>query len=113
MSRKRWVQDPVTLELVPAEEYVPKNQLIPHGRVHGDLHYDGLRATDGTDISTRTKHREYMRRHGLATVDDYKKTWSEAEKRRTEYRTRGVGGAATGEVGRIVHQLEEASRRRH
>lgn len=41
----------------------------------GDRHYDGMRATDGADISTRSKHREYMKRNGLTTVDDFKDTW--------------------------------------
>lgn len=47
-----------------------------------DSHYDGLRATDGTDISSRAKHREYMKRHGLTTADDFTETWKKnAEKR--------------------------------
>ena len=47
-----------------------------------ERHYDGLRATDGTPIDTRAKHRAYMREHGLTTVDDYTQTWArEAEAR--------------------------------
>ena len=61
----------------------------------GDRHYDGLRATDGTDISSRSKHRDYMKRHGLATADDFKDTWAQAQKARDEYRTTGKGGAVT------------------
>lgn len=52
----------------------------------GDRHYDGLRASDGTDISSRTKHREYMKRHGLTTADDFKDTWAKAQREREEYR---------------------------
>lgn len=40
-----------------------------------DAIYDGLRASDGTDISTREKHRAYMREKGLTTIDDFKETW--------------------------------------
>ena len=61
----------------------------------GDRGYDGLRAQDGTDISSRSKHREYMKRHGLTTADDFKDTWAKAEKARAEYRTTGRGGAIT------------------
>ena len=61
----------------------------------GDRHYDGLRATDGTDISSRSKHREYMRRNGLTTADDFKDTWAKAQAARDEYRTTGKGGAIT------------------
>lgn len=61
----------------------------------GDRSYAGLRATDGTDISTRSKHREYMRRHGLTTADDFKDTWAKAQAKRDEFRTTGKGGAIT------------------
>lgn len=53
----------------------------------GDRHYDGMRATDGTDISTRTKHREYMKANGLTTVDDFKNTWKDAAKERENMRS--------------------------
>lgn len=52
----------------------------------GDRHYDGLRAPDGTDISSRTKHRNYMKSRGLTTVDDFSGTWKSAEKERTAIR---------------------------
>lgn len=51
----------------------------------GDRHYEGLRATDGTDIGSRTKHREYMRRNELSTADDWKTTWASAKVRREEF----------------------------
>lgn len=63
----------------------------------GDRHYDGLRATDGTDISTRSKHREYMKRNGLTTADDFTASWRAAEEQRNRYR-RGEPG--TGAVTR-------------
>ena len=53
----------------------------------GDRHYDGLVAPDGTDISSRTKHREYMKSRGLATADDFAETWRRAEKEREAIRT--------------------------
>ena len=52
----------------------------------GDRHYDGLRATDGADISSRSKHRAYMRERGLTTTDDYKDTWARAQKEREALR---------------------------
>lgn len=53
----------------------------------GDRHYDGLRATDGTDISTRTKHREYMKRNNLAMTSDFTETWKQAQKEREALRS--------------------------
>jgi hypothetical protein len=52
----------------------------------GDRHYDGLRATDGADISSRTKHRAYMRERGLTVAGDYKETWAKAQKERDALR---------------------------
>lgn len=53
----------------------------------GDRHYDGLRASDGTDISSRTKHRQYMAQKGLTTADDFSNTWKQAAKEKAEYRS--------------------------
>jgi hypothetical protein len=52
----------------------------------GDRHYDGLRATDGADISSRTKHKAYMRARGLTVAGDYKETWAKAQKERDALR---------------------------
>lgn len=52
-----------------------------------DRHYAGLQATDGTDISTRKRHREYMKRNNLTTVDDFTNTWKEAAQKRAEFFT--------------------------
>jgi hypothetical protein len=70
-----------------------------------DAHYDGLRATDGTDISTRKKHREYMKQHGLTTADDYSSSWAKAKKEREDYYTRG-GTITRNDILRVIHQLE-------
>lgn len=48
----------------------------------GDRHYYGLRATDGTDISSRAKHRAYMKAKGLTTADDFTQTWAKAAEER-------------------------------
>lgn len=50
----------------------------------GDRHYDGMRAPDGTDISSRTKHRAYMKAKGVTTIDDYSGTWKRDAKERAE-----------------------------
>lgn len=52
----------------------------------GDRHYAGLRAPDGTDISSRTKHREYMKSKGLTTADDFTGVWKKAEGERELFR---------------------------
>lgn len=52
----------------------------------GDRHYDGLRAIDGSDISSRTKHREYMKRNNLTMTSDFTNSWKESERQRSQLR---------------------------
>ena len=51
-----------------------------------DRLYSGspFKAHDGTVIDSKKKHREYMRRHNLGTVDDFKGTWDKARQRRED-----------------------------
>lgn len=94
MTRKRYIWDDKLKELV---EITPdyrssakgKDALNHLGGLWGDRHYDGLRATDGADISSRRKHREYMRRTGLTTADDFKDTWARAKQEREHYMQHG------------------------
>ena len=47
-----------------------------------DRFMDGAQATDGTDIGSRTKRREYMQREGATDKSDYGPGWG--EKKRAE-----------------------------
>lgn len=71
-QRGRWVADPETGKLIPAHEYVPKHvdKRVP---VLTDRHYEGTRALDKdkTDIGSRRKRNEYMRRKGLIDQNDF------------------------------------------
>jgi hypothetical protein len=44
-----------------------------------------FKTPDGTVIDSRKKHRDYMKRTGLTTIDDFTQTWATAEKKRAEY----------------------------
>lgn len=48
-------------------------------------HYRGLRATDGADISTRAKHRAYMKENNLTTIDDFTETLDKAAQERAKF----------------------------
>ena len=67
--------------------------------------YGGLQASDGTDISTRRRHREYMKANGLSMVSDFTEHWKAAEKRRAAIQS---GEADTKErreiIGRALHE---------
>lgn len=50
-----------------------------------ELVYGGLRATDGTPINTRRRHREYMQANGLALASDYTESWKKADQQRGDF----------------------------
>lgn len=112
MSRRRFIQDPVTFELIEVTaDFVPpaRESAKNRGALWNDRHYDGVQATDGTDISTRRKHREYMKRHNLTTTDDFRQTWAQAQKTRENYFTRG-GSISRADVERAMFNVAEKRR---
>lgn len=79
MPRKRYVQNPdPPYELIEVtDDYVaqPRN----HDAVlWNDRSYDGI----DPRFNSRTQHREFMRRTGLTTADDFKGTWDKARSER-------------------------------
>jgi hypothetical protein len=105
MARRRFIQDPDTGDLIEvSSDYVPTPR-DSQSVLWNDRHYDGMRAPDGADISSRSKHREYMRRTGLTTMDDFKDTWKRAEAKRAEYYKKG-GSVSREDVARAIARLE-------
>lgn len=70
----------------------------------GESHYEGLRATDGTDISSRAKHRAYMRERGLTTVDDFTQTWAKQARER-EASAAGRDATRAADIARAIDKL--------
>jgi len=105
MTRRRFIQDRQTGELIEVTaDYQPELR-TDSGALWGDRSYDGLRATDGTDISSRTKHREYMKANNVTTMDDFKDTWAKAQAQRERLFTQG-GTFRREDVARAIHQLQ-------
>lgn len=77
--------------------------LALHNAMAGDRHYDGLRATDGSDISSRSKHREYMRANSLTTADDFTDTW----KRQAAERATVMAGDDKSRAADIAHVVSQ------
>jgi len=73
----------------------------------GDRHYDGMRTLDGVDVSTRTKHREYMKQRGLTTMDDYRSEWRKA----AEDRAKAVEGVDPSRRRDVVEAIERIKAR--
>jgi hypothetical protein len=70
----------------------------------GDRHYDGLRATDGSPIDTRAKHRQYMKDKNLTMASDYTNTWKEAAKQREAIRTAQSSSERKRDVQEVVQR---------
>lgn len=79
MTRRRYRFNEETQAL---EEIGLDVELAPRVHLQTDTAYDGLKATDGTPIDTRRKHREYMQANNLTMVSDFTKTWAEAPAKR-------------------------------
>jgi len=84
MTRSTWHYDEKLGKLV--EGPGPRRSDGPSGdgwRFSDRIYERGaFKAHDGTVIDSKRKHREYMKRHGLTTADDFKGTWDAAAKRR-------------------------------
>lgn len=64
--RKTYVQDPVTFELIPKDEYVRRDE-ISAPMVMPDIgEYTSM--VDGTRITSRSQHRAHLRQHGVIEV---------------------------------------------
>lgn len=90
MARRRWIyfEDGSVLEVSADYVGTPREARFTNP-LAGDRLYDGARTTDGHDISTRTKHRQYMRDHNLTTVDDFKDYWAKKKAEREDHYTTG------------------------
>ena len=84
-QRGKWVWDPSARVLVPIGEYVPPPRALD-APIMVDRFYEGALATDGTDIGSRQKHREYMRQNNLTTIDDFTETWKKEDTRKAAMR---------------------------
>lgn len=105
--RRRWIQrkqadGSYALEEVDLNYRAPTRNCSDTDALISERHYDGMRATDGTDISSRAKHREYMRRNNLTTADDFRETWKDAPKKR-ELEASKVRREA---IAKAIHHLE-------
>lgn len=109
MSRKRYRYNPETKAM---EEMGAAWTDAP--RSTGDLgkfEYDNLRATDGTDISSRTKMRDYLKATGLAVLSDYRETLPKAQARREAAFTGAADKRERREaVGRALYSLRKGKR---
>lgn len=106
MTRRRFIQDPATLKLIEvSDDYTASREAKNDGALWGDRHYDGMTTTDGVDISSRSKHRNYMKSHGLTTFDDYKGEFAKQQQERDAYHRGERRTITKADIERSIHQL--------
>lgn len=66
--RRRYIQDPETLELVPIEEYVPKHQRNRAHHVIQDTIKPYFNHQTKEWVDSKTQHRRILKQHGLIEV---------------------------------------------
>ena len=108
MARRRLVQ--IDGKLVPVGDDFVQLPDSPAYFIAGDKNYHGL-TVPGTneDISTRTKHREYMKRTGVALVDDFKGEFAKAAKERAAFFTEGRD---PNRVHDVIQAVDQHTRRK-
>lgn len=97
------------MEVTP--DYV--GQRRTEGRKSEEEVYGHITATDGTDLSTKRRHREYMHEHNLTIANDFSGTWDKAAKEMKSAQTPGSGydsRARRDDLGRAMHALRNRRR---
>jgi hypothetical protein len=87
MTRRRWTYTDGGRPLPEPVEVSPDYQRYEERQpLFTDRWREGSRATDGTDIGSRAKERDYMKATGLAHASDFAETWQKANQKKSEQR---------------------------
>ena len=107
MTKRRWIQDPKTHELIEvgADYKTERRGQSLDSSLWGDRHYENVRGPNGEDLSSRAKHRAFLRSTGLATTDDFKSSWAKAQEARDHYRQNG-GSVKASDVRQAIERLK-------
>jgi hypothetical protein len=111
MTRKTYVYDPETKKMVEGHSPSRVDGHSGDGWRYSDRLYSAAPfvGVDGTVIDSKAKHRAYMRKHGLTTVDDFKGTWENARKERDNFYTGNWGKRERREdLARVIDGLTKS-----
>lgn len=112
MSRRRWLYTqggkPLPEPVEVTSDYVDtSSERMP---LFTDRYLEGARATDGTDVGSRRKRREYMLRNDVTDASDYRQFHADRPKREAVERQRELR-SLTEQVGRTAYQLTHRRRK--
>lgn len=104
MTRRRWIYKAGEAIEIPAD-YEPEpagaDAVLWNDRLYQD-------ANDHR-YTSRTAHREYMRRNGLTTADDFTQYWKKAAEERAKFYTTAPDPQRKYDIARAI---EETTRRK-
>lgn len=84
MTRTTYIQDPVTLKLVPKDEYYQR-QDVDAPMIMGDIQpYKSM--IDGQMITSRSQHRSHLKQHGMVEVGNETSYLKNAPKKQSDIR---------------------------
>ena len=102
---RRFVWNTVEKRLVPAG-YVEDRKALDAPVMAGRFYENAKSPIDGSDIGSRSRHRDHMKRHNVTTADDFKGEWNKADRDREQIRKGGYDAKSRREdVARAWHQV--------
>lgn len=104
--KRRFIQDKNTLELIEITDdaYLPDRR-VGDSALWGDSHYANTTGPNGEDLSSRAKHRAYLKATGLATADDFQSDWARAKEAREKYHQNG-GSVSRHDIAHAIAKLK-------
>lgn len=100
--KRKFIQDPVSLELIEVSA-----DFVPEPRSGDSVLWNDRTYQDGNDprFRSRSQHREFMKKHGLATADDFTNQWASQQKDREDFaHGRKRDPARREAIGRALHK---------
>jgi len=98
----KWIQHPITNELVPASEYRPPSE-ERHFYAQGD--YEPVKMPDGSVITCRGKMRKAMKDGNMTNTQDYSPEYTEKKNRERLSSMRGESAAQDKERRQSLHRI--------
>jgi len=112
MSRRRYRYDEELKQMVEIGDGWQPTHRFHGGATTEEIVYGHARATDGTPLHTRRRHREYMKQNGLAMHQDFTETLAKKRAEREKFFTEGPDSRDLhNDIGRTLYELRQRGRR--
>ena len=108
---KRWIQHPITLELIPRDEYVRPRE-VQHS-IFGDIE-SFVSPIDGSVITGRKGYDEHCRKHNVVNAAEFSTEYYEKARKEREQHYSGVKSRAEQlEIRRDIYETLVRAEREH